>query len=720
MDALLQGLSRSINEFKFHHASTSVMSNQNLVKGFKDNHEFANAPFNLPTNLHPPSVSSSSNSGSSLDGDSSENSSFSNSVVLNYISEILLEEDLEGKPCMLQDCLALQAAEKSFYDALGQNYPSSPMQPHPCFNQNAESPDDSFEQSSSIVSTGSYTAVKHLFEFNFNHDQSNLKSSDHTPSPFDTSENSLLVPHLFSDVKSVKQIKQGLPSGSNPFFDWESNQPVPPEPKETIGEVVPKVPKNGNTLNGSRGQKNHQDRDNDYTEEGRRNKHPAVYVEEPEPTELFDKVLLCQPTVDSVSFTPHEAAASQDEGNVKTQKNGRSKGSTGKTTRSRKQVNKGEIVDLSTLLTQCAQSVASNDQMTTTELLKQIRQHSSPYGDGTERMAYYFANALEARLANQPPLYMSLASNEDSAAEILKGYQVYISASPFKAMSNFYANRTILKVAEKAKRVHIIDFGILYGFQWPCLIQRLSVRPGGPPKLHITGIEFPQPGFRPAERVEETGRRLENYCKRFNVPFEYNVIAKKWETIQLEDLKIDRDELIVVNCIYRLKNIPDEMVAMNSPRDIVLELIKRINPEIFIHGVVNGTYNTPFFLSRFKEALFHFSALFDMFDATVPREDQHRMAFEKGVFARDAMNVIGCEGLERAERPETYKRWQARNLRAGFRQLPLNLELLNEVKRRVKSDYNKNFVIDKDGQWMLQGWKGRIIHALSCWKPTQE
>lgn len=182
MDALLQGLSRSINEFKFHHASTSVMSNQNLVKGFKDNHEFANAPFNLPTNLHPPSVSSSSNSGSSLDGDSSENSSFSNSVVLNYISEILLEEDLEGKPCMLQDCLALQAAEKSFYDALGQNYPSSPMQPHPCFNQNAESPDDSFEQSSSIVSTGSYTAVKHSFEFNFNHDQSNLKSSDHIPS----------------------------------------------------------------------------------------------------------------------------------------------------------------------------------------------------------------------------------------------------------------------------------------------------------------------------------------------------------------------------------------------------------------------------------------------------------------------------------------------------------------------------------------------------------
>ncbi|GMY10901.1 scarecrow-like protein 14 [Fagus crenata] len=675
MDALLQGLPHSMNEFKFLHDSNPVMSNQNLVEGFQANHEFAN-----------PSDSSSSNSGSSLDGDSSENSGFSNSTVLKYISEILLEEDLEGKPCMLQDCLALQAAEKPFYDALGQKYPPSSNQLHPCFNQNSESPDDSFGQSSSFESTG------------------NFKSS-----PSNTSENTLLVPDFYSEI-SFKQIKQGLPSGSNAFFDLDWNQQVPVEPKETTG----------NTLNGTRGRNNHQGRDNDYSEEGRSNKYSAVYADEPEPTELFDKVLLCQPNVDdSVSCSPQEAA-SQNGGNGRTQKNGQSKGSSGKTIRSWKQGKKGEIVDLLSLLTQCAQSVSSNDQRTTTELLKQIRQHSSPFGDGTQRMAHYFANGLEARLASQSPLYTLFGSNEQSAAEILKGYQVYISACPFKAMSNFYANRTILKEAEKAKRLHIIDFGILYGFQWPCLIQRLSVRRGGPPKLRITGIEFPQPGFRPAERVEETGRRLENYCRRFNVPFEYNVIAQKWETIRLEDLKIDRDEFIVVNCMYRLKNLPDEMVSMNSPRDTVLNLIKRINPDIFIHGVVNGTYNSPFFVSRFKEALFHFYALFDMFESTLPREDQQRMAFEKGMFARDAMNVIACEGSERVERPDTYKRWQVRNLRAGFRQLPLNLELFNEAKRRVKLDYHKDFVIDKDGQWMLQGWKGRIIHALSCWKPEQE
>ncbi|KAK4376039.1 hypothetical protein RND71_006716 [Anisodus tanguticus] len=38
--------------------------------------------------------------------------------VLKYINQMLMEEDLKNRPCMLQDSLALQATEKSFYDAL--------------------------------------------------------------------------------------------------------------------------------------------------------------------------------------------------------------------------------------------------------------------------------------------------------------------------------------------------------------------------------------------------------------------------------------------------------------------------------------------------------------------------------------------------------------------------------------------------------------------------
>ncbi|KAK1587512.1 hypothetical protein Q3G72_013705 [Acer saccharum] len=80
-------------------------------------------------------------------------------------------------------------------------------------------------------------------------------------------------------------------------------------------------------------------------------------------------------------------------------------------------------------------------------------------------------------------------------------------------------------------------------------------------------------------------------------------------------------------------------------------------------------------------------------------------------------NVETCEGLERINSPETYKQWQARNLRNGFRHLQLDQELLKRAKEFVKNDYHKDFVVDKHGQWILQGWRGKIIYALSFWKP---
>ncbi|KAI8564019.1 hypothetical protein RHMOL_Rhmol03G0151900 [Rhododendron molle] len=93
-----------------------------------------------------------------------------------------------------------------------------------------------------------------------------------------------------------------------------------------------------------------------------------------------------------------------------------------------------------------------------------------------------------------------------------------------------------------------------------------------------------------------------------------------------------------------------------------------------------------------------------------------RMKYETDIYGKEVMNVIACEGLERAERPETYKQWHVRTLRAGFRQLPLNEEITKKIKAKVKSSYNKNFLVDEASDWMLQGWKGRVIFALSCWK----
>ncbi|KAK9013893.1 hypothetical protein V6N11_005071 [Hibiscus sabdariffa] len=624
MDTLFQDLPSFMYGFKFDHG---VYANHDLDNGSKESPE---SP-----------IDSSSSPGVSSDAHPLDNIPFANEM-LKYINEMLMEEDLEEKTCMLQDCLALQAAERSFYEALGHDY----------------NPDYSLIQSSKKGELNSF------------YSQTSLA---------DSLERTSLLP-------AIKELAEASKSS--------------PVDVDKVLLASPSKP------SGSRGRKNYERED---VEEGRIYKQSALSLEDSEQSQskMFDDVLLCK---------------AENEDSPKLQQNERIKGSNdgGTTRRKKKNDKKSEVVDLWSLLTQCAQSVAVNDQRTANELLKQISQYSSDSGDGTQRLAYYFGNALKTRLAGiGAPSYAHLLSNRTSAADVLKAYGVYILACPFKKMSNLYANKMIMEMAEKATTLHIVDFGICYGFQWPCLIQRLSARAGGSCKLRITGIEFPQPGFRPEERVEETGRRLKRYCERFNVPFEYNVIAKKWETIQLQELKIKKDEVVVVNCLYRLKNLPDDTAAPTSARDTVLKLIRSINPELFIHGVANGTYNVPFFITRFREALFHFSAQFNIFEATVSRGDAQRMMFEREVHGRDIMNVIACEGNERVERPETYKQWQARALRAGFKQVPLNQELVKKVTDMVQYSYHRDFVVDVDGRWMLQGWKGRVINALSCWKPVK-
>ncbi|CAA7389714.1 unnamed protein product [Spirodela intermedia] len=677
-------------------------------------------------------------------GDSPEDSEIFSDIALTYISKMLMEEDMDDKVIVYQEGAALQAAEKPFYDILGEKYPPPPGQ------HSSDSPEDSgsSSQHGNSIGSGVDNGCFHDFgeepspqigSLSVNHcmSSSSFSSSNGTAGVLDgirdpqSSEAGRRVDDLLVESQPIRNFKRGveeaskfLPDRNKLVIDLASNGLSLPKDQAKVvqidpGDVKLEKEERGMIPVSSKNRKNPHQEDL-YLEEGRSVKQSAIYSEDDVVrSEMFDMVLLCHGGKPNDAVTSlREALQNEVSKNNPPKNSGQSKGgSNGGKSRGKRQVKK-EVVDLRTLLVHCAQAVAADDRRSASELLKQIRQHSSPHGDGTQRLAQCFADGLEARLAGTgSQIYKALVAKRQSATAILKAYHLYLAACPFKRVSHFFGNQTIYNVAEKAKKLHIIDFGIYFGFQWPCLIQRLSTRPGGPPKLRITGIDVPQPGFRPNERIEETGRRLEEYARKFNVELEYFPIASKWEAIRVEDLRIDPEEVLVVNCLYRFRNLIDETVVVDSPRNTVLNNIRKMNPAVFIHGVVNGAFSAPFFVTRFREALFHFSALFDMLEATVPREHPERLLIEQEIFGREAMNVIACEGSERVERPETYKQWQVRNLRAGFTQLPLDPEIMNKCRDKVRSVYDKDFVIDEDSRWLLQGWKGRIIYAISTWKP---
>jgi hypothetical protein len=151
-----------------------------------------------------------------------------------------------------------------------------------------------------------------------------------------------------------------------------------------------------------------------------------------------------------------------------------------------------------------------------------------------------------------------------------------------------------------------------------------------------------------------------------------------------------------------------------SPRDTVLGNVRRMRPDVFIQSVTNRSYGSSF-LSRFREMLFYYMAVFDMLDATVPRESRSRLVLEQVLLGHYVFNDISCEGMDLVQRPEKYRQWQARNRRAGLRQLPLKPSIVKAVEDEVTKHYHRDFMVCQDGQWLLQGWMGRALTAHTAW-----
>ncbi|KAK8456762.1 hypothetical protein SEVIR_3G067300v4 [Setaria viridis] len=623
--------------------------------------------------------------------ESPEYCEINSNMTLDYIDQLLME-DSDEKASIYQRHDALQATEKPFYDILGQAYPSSPKDTM----ISTDSQIDCLQDSSSSYTKGACSGrfVSDILGPQGMHLVANDWASecDHFSSQFQ---------------RAAEEANKLVPSIERLMVDLDSNGLS--DSNQMIGEAIGQKSKHVGKI------RSHPHVDLELLE-ARNSKHLAISASETTRDEMFDSVLLCdwQLHCDAAHLREMKAKEeSNSQQNVQSKRYGHGKVKS----RSKK---KEEGIDLRALLIQCAQAIAVNNLPFAGELLKKIRHHASPYGDGSQRLAIYLADGLEARLAGTgSKMYQKLMEKRTRATDMLKAYRLFIAVCPFTRVAYYFSNQTIVDVLNGRPKVHIIDFGITLGFQWPSLIQRFAKQEGGPPKLRITGIDVPQSGFRPCATLESTGKRLAEYAEMFNVPFQYQGITSQWENICIDNLNIDNDEVLIINCMYRTKYLGDELEDIDCPRDRVLRIMKRINPEVLILGISNGLYSSPFFLPRFREVLFHYSSLFDMLNTTVLQSHEERIRIERDLLGAGALNVVACEGEERIERPETYKQWQVRSLKAGFKQLPINQAILKRSIDEKNKHYHNDFVIDEDSGWLLQGWKGRVMHAVSSWKPKE-
>lgn len=372
--------------------------------------------------------------------------------------------------------------------------------------------------------------------------------------------------------------------------------------------------------------------------------------------------------------------------------------------------------DLKQVLIACAKAISDDDLPTAQWLMSELRQMVSVSGEPIQRLGAYMLEGLVARLtASGSSIYKSLRCKEPTSFELLSYMHVLYEVCPYFKFGYMSANGAIAEAMKDENRVHIIDFQIAQGSQWITLIQAFAARPGGPPHIRITGIDDSTLSHSHSGGLSLVGKRLSKLAESFKVPFEFHAAAISSSDIKLENLGIQPGEVLAVNFAYMLHHIPDESVSTQNHRDQLLRLVKSLNPKVVTLVEQESNTNTAAFFPRFLETLDYYTAMFESIDVTLPREHKERINVEQHCLARDVVNIIACEGIERVERHELLGKWKSRFRMAGFTPYPLS-SVVNATIKKLLEGYSDKYRLEERNGALYLGWMNRDLVASCAWK----
>ncbi|TYH92280.1 hypothetical protein ES332_A13G171400v1 [Gossypium tomentosum] len=312
--------------------------------------------------------------------------------------------------------------------------------------------------------------------------------------------------------------------------------------------------------------------------------------------------------------------------------------------------------NLRQLLFACAKALFENKMDEFDELIAKAKDAVSIAGEPIQRLGAYMVEGLVARKeASGSNIYRALRCREPEGKELLSYMHMLYEICPYLKFGYMAANGAIAEACRNEDHIHIIDFQIAQGTQWVTLLQALAARPGGAPRVRITGIDDPVSKYARGGGLEAVGRRLSALSEKFNIPVEFHGVP------------------------------------------------------VFAPDVTRDMLNL-----RFIETLEYYLAIFESIDETLPRDRKERINVEQQCLARDIVNIIACEGKERVERHELLGKWKSRLTMAGFRQYPLS-SYVNSVIRSLLRCYSKHYtLVEKDGAMLLR-WKDRNLISASAW-----
>ncbi|KAJ4771977.1 hypothetical protein LUZ62_038233 [Rhynchospora pubera] len=376
----------------------------------------------------------------------------------------------------------------------------------------------------------------------------------------------------------------------------------------------------------------------------------------------------------------------------------------------RKQKRDEEGLHLLTLLLQCAEAVAAENLDEAQRMLLEISELSTPHGTSAQRVAAYFSEAMSARIVSSclglyAPLPPSYAVSHRVQNKLAAAFQVFNGISPFVKFSHFTANQAIQEAFEREDRVHIIDLDIMQGLQWPGLFHILASRPGGPPRVRLTGLGSSM------DALEATGKRLSDFADTLGLPFEFCPVAEKVGNLDPERLGVTRREAVAVHWLHH------SLYDVTGSDSNTLWLLQRLSPKV-VTMVEQDLSQAGSFLSRFVEAIHYYSALFDSLGASYGEDSQERHIVEQQLLSREIRNVLAVGGPSRTGEVK-FGNWREKLSQSGFRGVSLAGNAAAQATLLLGMFPSDGYTLVEENGTLKLGWKDLCLLTASAWRPIQ-
>ncbi|XP_028764541.1 nodulation-signaling pathway 2 protein-like [Neltuma alba] len=349
------------------------------------------------------------------------------------------------------------------------------------------------------------------------------------------------------------------------------------------------------------------------------------------------------------------------------------------------------------------------------EILRCINQKTSPLAeDPLERLAFHYSSQnitgnLEAHFLQQ-----EASKNFDPA------FRVFYQSTPYGRFAHFVANSAIVEaIPEDSEAIHIIDFDMGEGVQWPPVIEAISQQNKA---LKLTSIKWETE----QQNSEEPKRNLSEYARSCGL--KTTIEEKSFEELVTELKKLNkrggsaRRDFLIFNCMVGLPH----MGRGRSRRSVTeyLNLGKNmIRKNTCNRGIITfgdgeadeKLRNSLNFRSFFDGNTMHYKALMESIESNFPAcFSQARTAIE---FLFVEPYVSSVAWMKKWEELRGNCHFQAGN-GFGINGRRLSEEILMEAREMLGGSREASCearIEGQNGNEMVLSWKGKQLVKVSTW-----